>query len=254
MAGRQSKSNISSERRAALDAGEIEAATLTECLAVDFTALLPRVVPDMDPNAIDRMRDASALGITRRMALAADLLIRHSGGVSVTRLQAHPSDTVRGWAAYMAGARPNLSLAQKIAAIAPFADDGHFGVREWAWLAVRPDIAGDIHTAIEILTPWTVSDSANLRRFATEATRPRGVWCAHIGALKQDPEPGRPLLEALKADPARYVQDSVGNWLNDASKDRPDWVRTLCARWSVEEPSRETARIIGRGLRTLTRS
>jgi 3-methyladenine DNA glycosylase AlkC len=55
----------------------------------------------------------------------------------------------------------------------------------------------------------------------------------------------------LKADPSRYVQNSVANWLNDAAKTQPDWVRELSARWCAESPVEATRYIARRAMRSL---
>ncbi|MNC58808.1 hypothetical protein D3C75_1085640 [compost metagenome] len=60
-----------------------------------------------------------------------------------------------------------------------------------------------------------------------------------------------PLLETLADDPERYVQDSVGNWLNDAGKSQSDWVRTVCTRWQSTRDSVANAYIRKRALRSL---
>ena len=133
----------------------------------------------------------------------------------------------------------------------PLADDPHFGVREWAWLALRSDIVAGPLEALALLQPWTQQPSPHLRRFACEALRPRGVWATHIALFKQQPEHVLPLLETLADDPERYVQDSVGNWLNDAGKSQPDWVRTVCTRWQSTRDSVANAYIRKRALRSL---
>jgi 3-methyladenine DNA glycosylase AlkC len=102
--------------------------------------------------------------------------------------------------------------------------------------------------------PWVKDANANVRRCAVEATRPRGVWCAHIDSLKTDPSPGLALLEVVRSDPSRYVQKSVANWLNDASKSRPDWVRSVCKRWKKESRTAETAWIINHATRTIRKA
>ena len=245
--------DIDPTRRAQLDAGTIEAATLTECLSVDFAALLPCAVPAIGEQAVETMRRAAAEGVIRRMALAAHLVLDHGGVPVCDALRDHPSDTVRGWACFMVGAVEDIPLADRLHLIRPLADDPHFGVREWSWMAVRGHIAAELDDAIDLLAGWAAERSEYLRRFASEATRPRGVWCSHIRALRQAPERALPILEPLRSDPAAYVQDSVGNWLNDAGKDRPDWVRSLCARWMAEGTAAATGRICKRGLRSIDR-
>lgn len=245
--------DIEPARLGQLNAGVTEAATLTECLAVDFAVLMRAALPEIAADAIAAMQKAAGEGISRRMALAGRLIHERRGMIAVEELRRHVSDTVRGWACFTIGAAEDMPLPARLAAIKPFADDHHFGVREWSWMAVRPHIAADLDNAISLLAAWTGEPSERLRRFASEATRPRGVWCAHLGALRQSPEKALPILEPLRADPAPYVQDSVGNWLNDASKDRPDWVRSLCAQWSAESAIPSTTRICKRALRSIDR-
>ncbi|MCC7644002.1 MULTISPECIES: HEAT repeat domain-containing protein [unclassified Janthinobacterium] len=242
--------DIAPARLALLNGGSVASATLTEGLAIDFTELLAAAVPGVGADRLEQMRALAADGITRRMALAAQLLLDAKADLAM--LQAHPSDTVRGWACFAIAAQAGWSLPQRLAAMRPLADDGHFGVREWAWLALRPHLAASLDEAIALLAPWTADPSERVRRFACEALRPRGVWCAHIARLKAQPQLALPVLQALRADPAVYVQDSVANWLNDAAKSQPDWVRSLCAQWLQESPAAATKRICKRAQRSLS--
>lgn len=244
-------SDITPERLAELNKGTAETTVLTECLAVDFGQLMQAVFPDM-PAELHQQLSSTSAGITARMALAAELLHSH-GKTGLSDLSNHPSDTIRGWACYFIAQQQHLSLQEKLELIRPLADDHHFGVREWAWLAMRGDLIAQPELSFSLLQPWTNDPSYKIRRYACEAIRPRGVWCAHFNLLKTQPEPALPILEALRSDPEIYVQDSVANWLNDASKTTPDWVRSLCDRWQKESASPATARICKRALRTINK-
>jgi 3-methyladenine DNA glycosylase AlkC len=232
-----------------LHAGELQTATLGELLAINISTLCAACVPGVPTSAWDAI-DPKA-GITRRLDHAAAIAGEHLGDRAIEVLAAHRSDVCRGIAGYVVGRVPRLSLKQRLSLIRPLADDLHSGVREWAWLGVRGPIAADIPAAIKHLESWTREKSPNLRRFASEVTRPRGVWCTHIQMLKDDPAMALPLLEPLHSDPHKYVQDSVANWLNDASKHQAKWVRDLCRRWGKQSKSPQTARICKRALRTV---
>ena len=144
------------------------------------------------------------------------------------------SDTARGWAAF-AVPYADRDLAGYLELARRFADDEHFAVREWAWLGVRPVVAANPRGAVEVLSPWVHDRSPHTRRFCSEVTRPRGVWSSHIELFKRQPELCLPLLDPLATSTERYVRDSVGNWLNDAARSRPDWVHAICVGWEDKQ-------------------
>ncbi len=239
------------ETVAALNAGTRATRDLVEAFTIDFAMLLRAAAPAIANSAGDRLAGAGGASHTARMRLAGELLRDSLDDTTLRELAAHPSDTVRGWVCFAVGEHNARSLDERLRWLRPLADDAHFGVREWAWLGVRNAIVAEPNTAIEQLIPWTGEASENLRRFASEATRPRGVWSAHIPVLKAEPERARPLLDPLRADPSRYVQNSVANWLNDASKTAPDWVHAVCTAWTRGDPEPATVFICTRALRSI---
>lgn len=118
-------------------------------------------------------------------------------------------------------------------------------------MALRPEIERNLDVAIAFLSKWAESKDENIRRFTTESTRPRGVWCKHIEVLKENPELALPVLVKLKSDPSKYVQDSLGNWLNDAGKTRPDFVIELCEKWNKKSPTNETQKMVKKARRSI---
>jgi 3-methyladenine DNA glycosylase AlkC len=245
----------------ALNEGLVATANLNELLALDLARLARKVVRDIGlPHGAERMEDTLAMlpafkPIKRHEHVARALYDlagqRADRDAIANALATHTSDVARSWAAQwiMISGMP---LADKLHSVRRFAADPHFGVREIAWMAVRADVSDTLGEAIELLQPWVGDVDPNIRRFASEATRPRGVWCAQIEALKAQPWRALPLLEPLRADTSRYVQNSVANWFNDASKSQPDWVRDVCARWTAESRTAATSYIVRRALRSLS--
>lgn len=243
-----------------LNRGEIESANLVEWLAIDGRFLLETVLRQQNKlgylaptlAALDAVNKPT---ITSKNAAIGQSLITQATAAEdeelFTFLSQHPADMARCWATYMIGLHPTYTPTEQLAAIQPLAADTHFGVRETAWMAVRSTIIANLDLCLELLTPWTLHADENIRRFATESTRPRGVWCAHIERLKTFPELALPLLENLRNDPAKYVQDSVGNWLNDASKTQPEFVQSLCDTWSKTLDTKATKYIVKKALRTV---
>ncbi len=233
-----------------LNRGEEETRTLAEGLAINFSALMGTVPGLYVKDGSDFIDNTDK--ITKKMDAAGRLLLERFGACGFSQVAAHPSDTVRSWAAYMIRHVPDITLDQRLAMVMPLADDSHFGVREWAWIALRPHIVAEPEGAVAALADWVVSDRVNIRRYAIEITRPRGVWCTHVRAFRETPERGLALLDPMKAETERYAQLSVANWLNDAGKSRPDWVRQTCARWQAETSQPDaTSRIVRHALRNL---
>lgn len=243
-----------------LNRGEIETANLTEWLAVDQRLLLENLLLQNNRREylkpilenLDQLKKQTVNTINETIGIGLlHLAIKNKDDEFLHKLETHPADLVRCWAAYTIGRNHNLKLQEKLDKIQSFASDSHFGVREICWMAVRPDISKNLGESLSILSEWTIHENENVRRFASESTRPRGVWCEHIDALKQNPGLGLDILEPLRSDSSRYVQDSVGNWLNDASKSQPEFVVEICDEWLRESPTKETQYIIKKALRTL---
>ena len=72
------------------------------------------------------------------------------------------------------------------------------------------------------LDAWVEDDNYHVRRLVSEGTRPRLPWAANITL---DPMVPLRFLDALHADPARFVTRSVANHMNDLS--RIDGARVL---------------------------
>ncbi|WP_052361940.1 DNA alkylation repair protein [Geminisphaera colitermitum] len=121
-----------------------------------------------------------------------------------------------------------------------------FGSSEFA---VREFLRRDQPRALAIMETWSRDPDEHVRRLACEGCRPRLPWSFRLEPLVADPSPVAPILENLKTDPSLYVRKSVGNHLNDITKDHPAWVLARVEAWLTDNP--HTTWIVKRALRTL---
>jgi 3-methyladenine DNA glycosylase AlkC len=270
--GARSRDSINPEILLALNSGVEESANLVEWLATDKVSLL-RVTAARHPDYSKALYGAANVweesqsgiigcykSVGSYLALFPEFTI---GGGGFEMLSGHRSDSIRGLACFIAYfSLSNSSEFKSASAVAArnraytrvcseLITDSHFGVRELVWLAMRAGFIENGPSAFEHLSELAVSEHAYMRRFASEVSRPVGVWAAHVNWLKSNPEYAESFLNLLRADSSRYVQDSVGNWLNDAAKTRPDWVWALTDSWLSGSDSEATRYIVKRGLRSI---
>jgi 3-methyladenine DNA glycosylase AlkC len=98
---------------------------------------------------------------------------------------------------------------------------------------------------------WLLDPHEGVRRVVTEGIRPRLMMVPHIEELKKDPSVLRGVFEPLLDDPSEYVRKSVGNCMNDVSKDHPEILLDWLEEWSNKPLSYQRRRIFSRALRTL---
>lgn len=197
-----------------------------EWLATDQLALLKIVLSDLNkedwfPNfeeAVNAQKKPTANSNTKIIGETFSQLSNNA--LLYKQLKSHTSDIVRCWACWAESLQHNDTVSL-IDCMQDYAADLHFGVREVVIFASKERMSEDLDVSIKILSGWTNSKDENIRRFVAEALRPIGVWVKKITEFQVHPEKGLPLLEPLKSDPSKYVCDSVGNWLNDASKSQP---------------------------------
>lgn len=248
----------------AINRGETETLNLMEFLVVNHTALASHVLQQMGyedesvgvERNMQKYRVLSGMQAMRKVSdVIAEISDRTGNFESIRRaMMQHPSDMVRNYAAYLTGKMNWPDVADALEAVKMFAADKNAGTREIAFYVIRHRIINETRGAIETLRNWVTDVDANVRRFAVESTRPRGVWVSHIPSLKEDPTPGFPLVRALITDDSRYVQNSVANWMNDASKTHPQRVVQECSEWiRTSGENKATSYIVRRALRTVSK-
>lgn len=121
-----------------------------------------------------------------------------------------------------------------------------FGSSEFA---IREFLKLDLTGTLAVMLRWADDDNDHVRRLASEGSRPRLPWSFRLDAIVKDPALTAPILQKLIKDPSLYVRKSVGNHLNDISKDHPEWLIAWLGEQDLQHP--HVKWIANRALRTL---
>lgn len=116
--------------------------------------------------------------------------------------------------------------------------------------AIRAFINEHPTQTMDTLAKWSSNSHYHVRRLVSEGTRPLLPWSKR---LTIEPGSAMSLLDALHADPTRFVTRSVSNHLNDIAKSDPKAVVETLKRWKQEQKqdSAELAWMSRHALRTL---
>lgn len=126
-----------------------------------------------------------------------------------------------------------------------------------AEFAVRPFLKRHPELTLKYLMECAHSTDVDLRRWASEGTRPRLPWGERLHDFIQDPSRALSILECLKFDDELYVRKSVSNHLNDIAKDHPDLVIATLTDWKEKAGilhAKKIDWIIHRSLRSLIKA
>ncbi|GAB3572689.1 DNA alkylation repair protein [Amycolatopsis endophytica] len=118
--------------------------------------------------------------------------------------------------------------------------------------ALRALLNHDLERALGTIRTWTGSDSEDVRRLASEGTRPLLPWAVRVPGILAAPKSTLPILDALYLDDSEYVRRSVANHLNDISRREPDLVVATATEWMAASDD-NTPRLVRHGLRTLVK-
>ncbi len=206
-----------------------------EQMALNMTTLFTNSFPQLRIATLSTEAEVGlqSHGFLDRLRAAGKILHLAYGSSAAGIARKHRSDTVRGWGAFAAALDNPMDCADLVSRLRPFADDAHFAVREWAWLSFRPTAVARPKEALSAILPLAGESSPRIRRFSCEATRPRGVWSAHIPLFKEEPWIATDLLDLLSTGAEKYVQDSVSNWMNDVARTNGTWVKETTDRWHL---------------------
>lgn len=120
--------------------------------------------------------------------------------------------------------------------------------------AIRPYLEMYPKRTLSQMKKWSKDKNFHIRRLSSEGVRPRLPWASKLDSFIKDPKPLIPILNNLKDDKSKYVQNSVANCINDLIKDNPAIAKSLIEKWNVKSISKERQWIIKHALRKLIKT
>ncbi len=129
----------------------------------------------------------------------------------------------------------------------------HF-TSEWA---IRPFLKAHPKEALAYLEKCSKDKETNVRRWASEGSRPRLPWGERLPDFIKDPSATTQILENLKFDSELFIRKSVANHLNDIAKDNPLFVIRILKDWKKSAGAQHTEKIdwiIRHALRSLIKA
>ncbi|WP_156755645.1 DNA alkylation repair protein [Actinokineospora pegani] len=190
-----------------------------------------------------------------RDALLADLPGDYASFASVIRTAKDGAPPFTGWLIWpVTSAIAVKAIAERTTAafddaLALLAELTHLLTSEFA---LRPLLDHDLDRALSAVVRWTAADSEDVRRLASEGTRPLLPWAVRVPGILAAPSSTLPVLDALYRDDSEYVRRSVANHLNDLSRHHADLAVATASAW-LAEPDANTGRVVRHGLRTLVK-
>lgn len=226
-------------------------------LADGVRAAAPEVVLHALPGAVGRLGD---LSLRERADLLRDALLADVPGgyadlarvVRAARDGTAPFDGWLIWPVTSAVAVRAVEDGTEAAFDDAMALLASLTGRLTAEFAIRTLLRHDLDRALAIATAWTRSDDVDVRRLASEGTRPYLPWAVRVPEILARPGVTVPVLDALYRDESEYVRRSVANHLNDLSRDHPELVVSTAGRW-LADPAPTTAAVVRHALRTLVK-
>ena len=117
--------------------------------------------------------------------------------------------------------------------------------------AIRVYLKADFQKTIKQMEKWANDENNHVRRLASEGSRPRLPWSFKLDEVINNPKKTARIIDALKSDEDLYVKKSVGNHLNDISKDHPEYMLDTISQWDLK--NKDSNWIVKRAIRTLVK-